>query len=537
MQLVSNRLLRPALSALGALTVLLTAAGCTDLNAPVESEYTPSNFLTTPEQFIAASGPVYSQMRGEVAKAYWNLQELSTDEAAIVARNGNYYDGARYQQLSLHTWNPQNEFVRVAWDWGFSGISTCNRTLALFQNTPEGAFKTQFTAELRTMRALYYFLMMDLYGNIPLVPEFGQTQQPTNATRQEVFSYIERELQQAIPNLSADASIQTYGRPTQGMAQALLAKLYLNAEVYTGTPKYTEAIAACNAVINARKYSLASNYMDVFAVENGPQVAEIIFAVPFDANLAQGNMMSRYALHQQMKDKFGLLFTPSNASLTWPEFHALYREPADTRNQQWLSGKQYLADGRTPVIINTTKRGLDSRYTGADGGTAVAYHLRLADTLTFRNPAQFDVGNDELGKAQGTRNVKYAPDKSSTSRDQGNDLVLLRYADVLLMKAEALLRGGTDPSGGTALALVNQVRTRAQVPAFSSVTLPTLFEERSREMAWEGWRRHDLIRFGKWESVWGQGMKTNAETYRRVFPIPTTELTLNSQLRQNPGYN
>ncbi|MBT9395413.1 RagB/SusD family nutrient uptake outer membrane protein [Hymenobacter sp. NST-14] len=519
-----------------ALALLLTAAGCTDLDAPIESEYTPSNFLTTPEQFIAASGPVYSQMRGEIAKAYWNLQELSTDEAVIVARNGNYYDGARYQQLSLHTWNPQNQFVRVAWEWGFSGISTCNRTLALFQNTPDGAFKTQFTAELRTMRALYYYLMMDAYGNIPLVPEFGSTAQPTNATRQQVFEYIERELQAALPNLSENVSAQTYGRPTQSTAQALLAKLYLNAEVYIGQPRYTEAIAACNVLIKSRKHSLATNYMDVFAVENGPQVSEIIFAVPFDANLAQGNMMSRFALHQQMKDKFGLLFTPSNASLTWPEFFALYREPTDTRNQQWLSGKQYLSDGRTPVLISTTKKGLDSRYTGSDGSAPISYHLTLSDTLTFRDAAKFDVGNDELGKAQGTRNIKYYPDKSSTSRDQGNDLVLLRYADVLLMKAEALLRGGQDPDGATALSLVNQVRTRAQVPAFTALTLDMLFEERSREMAWEGWRRTDLIRFGKWEAVWGQGLKTNAEPHRRLFPIPATELTLNTNLQQNPGY-
>ncbi|UOQ52278.1 RagB/SusD family nutrient uptake outer membrane protein [Hymenobacter cellulosivorans] len=519
-----------------ALTALLTAAGCTDLDAPIESEYTPSNFLTTPEQFIAASGPVYSQMRGEVAKAYWNLQELSTDEAVIVARNGNYYDGARYQQLSLHTWNPQNEFVRVAWEWGFSGISTCNRTLALFQNTADGAFKTQFTAELRTMRALYYYMMMDLYGNIPLVPEFGSTEQPANASRQQVFDYIERELKESLPNLSADVSAQTYGRPTQGTAQALLAKLYLNAEVYTGQKKYTEAIAACNAIIKGRKYSLAANYMDVFAVENGPQVNEIIFAVPFDANLAQGNMMSRFALHQQMKDKFGLLFTPSNASLTWPEFFALYKEPNDTRNQQWLSGKQYLADGRTPVLIATTKKGLDSRYTGADGNDKINYHLELSDKLTFRDAPKFDVGNDELGKAQGTRNIKYYPDKSSTSRDQGNDLVLLRYADVLLMKAEALLRGGQDPDAANAKDLVNQIRSRAQVPALTTVDLNSLFEERSREMAWEGWRRTDLIRFGKWESVWGQGMKTNADLYRRIYPIPTTELTLNARLQQNPSY-
>ena len=533
---MSNILPSRLLAMPAALALLLTAAGCTNLDARIESEYTPSNFLTTPEQFIAASGPVYSQMRGEVAKAYWNLQELSTDEAVIVARNGNYYDGARYQQLSLHTWNPQNEFVRVAWEWGFSGISTCNRTLALFQNTPDGAFKTQFTAELRTMRALYYYLMMDAYGNIPLVPEFGSTAQPTNATRRQVFEYIERELKAALANLSADVSAQTYGRPTQSTAQALLAKLYLNAEVYIGQPRYTEAIAACNVLIKSRKHSLAANYLDVFAVENGPQVSEIIFAVPFDANLAQGNMMSRFALHQQMKDKFGLLFTPSNASLTWPEFFALYQEPTDTRNQQWLSGKQYLSDGRTPVLISTTKKGLDSRYTGADGNAAISYHLELSDRLTFRDAAKFDVGNDELGKAQGTRNIKYYPDKSSTSRDQGNDLVLLRYADVLLMKAEALLRGGQDPDGATALSLVNQVRTRAQVPAFTALTLNTLFEERSREMAWEGWRRTDLIRFGKWEAVWGQGLKTNAETHRRLFPIPATELTLNTSLKQNPGY-
>ncbi len=519
---------------LGCMGLIFSLSACTKLDVEVKSEYIEENFPTTPEQYIAATGPAYVQLRDQMAKSYWFLQELTTDEAILPARGANWYDGGTYQQLQLHTWNPQHGFVTATWNWGFGGITTCNRIIKVLKNAPEDPAKVRLLAEMRALRVLYYFMMMDLYGNIPLVPDFGSTELPATSSREAVFAYIEQEIKAIQPDLSQDVSVATYGRPTQWMIQALLAKLYLNAEVYVGKKMYTEAIAACNTLIKSNKFSLTANYMDIFGIKNGPQISEIVFAVPYDGNLAPGQIFARYALHPSLQAKYGIPFRPSNATCTWPTFYDLYSEPTDIRKQQWLEGIQYENDGRTPITISTTKKGLDASYTGTDGATPVKYTLSFSRDLTFVSE-QFDLGGDELGKAKGIRNIKYYPDNTSPTREQSNDFVFFRYADILLMKAEALLRGGIDTElNQNATSLTNQIRSRANVPAFGNVTLDDLYQERSREMAWEGWRRNDQIRFGKWESQWG--IKVNDETYRRLFPVPTTEISLNKKLTQNKGY-
>ncbi|HRN58301.1 MAG TPA: RagB/SusD family nutrient uptake outer membrane protein, partial [Agriterribacter sp.] len=146
-----------------------------------------------------------------------------------------------------------------------------------------------------------------------------------------------------------------------------------------------------------------------------------------------------------------------------------------------------------------------------------------------------DCGNDEIAWNQGTRNIKFHPDAGSTTRNQDNDVPVFRYADILLMKAEAILRGGTATSGQTALTLVNMVRSNRTTSAdWTSVDLEDLYEERCREFAWECLHRNDMIRFGKYENIYG--FKTNTDTYRRLFPIPTTAITANAKLEQNTGY-
>jgi hypothetical protein len=160
----------------------------------------------------------------------------------------------------------------------------------------------------------------------------------------------------------------------------------------------------------------------------------------------------------------------------------------------------------------------------------------LTPNIVLRqNPALFDCGNDEIAWNMGYRNIKFYPDASSTSRNQNNDVPFLRYSDVILMKAEAILRGGSPTLGETALSLVNSVRSkRSTSAAWTSVSLDDLYKERCREFAWEAWHRNDMIRFGKYEGQWG--FKTNADTYRRIFPIPTYAKALNPALVQNPGY-
>ena len=193
-------------------------------------------------------------------------------------------------------------------------------------------------------------------------------------------------------------------------------------------------------------------------------------------------------------------------------------------------------DGVTPVTVTTTNLGYDQFYTGGNPGGSYTYQVNLTPNVVLRqNSSLFDCGNDEIAWNMGYRNIKFYPDNTSLNRNQNNDVPMFRYSDILLMKAEAILRGGTPTQGQTALSLVNQLRAvRTTAAPWATVTLDSIYEERSREFSWETWHRNDMIRFGKYEGAWG--FKTNTDIYRRIFPIPNTALLLNPKLTQNPGY-
>ncbi|MEN6455888.1 MAG: RagB/SusD family nutrient uptake outer membrane protein, partial [Prolixibacteraceae bacterium] len=295
---------------------------------------------------------------------------------------------------------------------------------------------------------------------------------------------------------------------------------------------------ACDAVINEaqtnKTIDLDADYLKEFYPDNGPKFKDILFPAIYDGNNIKLNYPARYWLHKLLRTKYGLPFTPSGCIRTWPEFYDKFTiDNTDVRQQIWLTGKQYLADG-TPIMYTTTNKGYDVRYSGSDPNGKVTYQLEFTKTVEFRNLEKFDTGDDYLGWAQGYRCNKFYPDNTSPSRDQSNDIPVLRYADILLMKAEAILRGASPTMGHTALSLVNMVRTRAKASQFTSIDLNGLIDERARELCFEGWRRNDLIRFGKWEDQWG--VKTDTDVRHRLLPIPQTELDTNPLLTQNPGY-
>jgi starch-binding outer membrane protein, SusD/RagB family len=348
------------------------------------------------------------------------------------------------------------------------------------------------------------------------------------------------------------------------MAQALLAKMYINAEVYAGTKKYNECIAACDDIIKSGNFAVEprGTYLNMFYPNNGPAFKENIFAIPFDPTTSNGYLFhGRYDLNRNLGIKYrysgatpgsysmdsiimnktsgsGLINTkPSGPRATLSGFYnAYFTDPNDIRKDQWLVGTQYWPSGN-PIKVNTTKKGYDQFYTGSDGNASYTYDLYIDSVIKLRQSvASMDLGNDEIAWNMGIRNIKFFPDANSASRNQNNDAPLLRYSDVLLMKAEAILRGGTATNGQTALQLVNMVRSnRTTSPAWSAVTLDDIYAERGREFAWECWRRNDMIRFGKYESAYG--FKSNADIYRRIFPIPTRAMATNSKLVQNDGYN
>ncbi len=518
---------------------------CHDINVPVSTELTPDIFPQNASQFIQASGPPYAALRGNFSLDYWFMQSLSFDEAILQARGGNWFDNQNYRLLHYHTWTKDHGWTNSCWSWLSTVIGTTNQALSILNQTiPAGPAKQTNLAELKLVRALSYYMLMDLYGNVPIDTAYGDFSPHPNLPRKQVFAFIETEVKAALPYLSRATGPATYGRANKFTAFALLAKLYVNAEYYTGTPRYTDCVVACDSVISSGLYAIEpkETYLQMFYPNNGPQMKEFIFAIPYDASAGAlpgtNGMMyhARYDVPRSATKKFNLPFTPSAPESTLPEFYANFNDPNDVRNKQWLTGPQFLNDGVTPLTVTTTKKGYDQTYTGSDGNASYTYQVNLTPNIVLRqSESAFDSGNDEIAWNMGYRNIKYYPDATSTSRNQNNDVPVFRYSDIILMKAEAILRGGTASMGQTAVSLVNQLRAnRTTTPALTTVTLDDLYAERAREFTWETWHRNDMIRFGRFEGKWG--FKTDADVNHRIFPIPTTAFTLNPALTQNPGY-
>jgi hypothetical protein len=560
--------------------VMAVVSACTKLNTKVESQYVPV-IPVTQSDYTSYLNAVYSQLANNTsgtryAVEYFRLQELSTDEAIIPARNGNYDDGGQYRLLHLHTWNADHPTVTSVWQWGFQAINTCNNIIQQFNKAANSPMKTSSIAEARAVRDLYYFFLMDLYGNIPIVSDTvpGPVAPPT-VPRPQIFQFIENDLKSIIPALPTATGQLTYGHATKWMAFALLEKMYLNAQVYTGTPRYTDAVAMADSIQNSGLYSLDANYGSVFAPTNGPQVKETIFAIPYDANLIKGNQMTRYGFASYIYPAYYLPNAGSVAMSTDSGFyHQNFILPGDTRDTFWLRGPQFYfpnqpintalypaailptLNGLYPAAIYpTTNVTLDANYhgnknpnvlasTGTSPSSLIFWQVTYRDSLVLQgDPIKMDLGDDILAQCEGIRSKKFYPDPNENpqSQDQNNDFPVFRLADVLMMKAEAILRGApaTTVKGTlqTPAVLVNLIRKRvgAQLTA-DPLAVDSILPERAREFAWECWRRNDLIRFGQFENGWGFKAPGAADATRQLFPVPNTELSTNQNLKQNPGY-
>ncbi len=530
---MKNKVITLALSALAA-----TSYSCKKLDVPVESQFVASNFPKTLSDYNASVGAIYANLSSSYAIPYWRLQTLSTDEAILPARDGNWDDGGQYRQLHYHTWTPDHPSVLTIWQWAYGGITTCNRLLNITTSFGFSAAEQQARlAEIRAMRALYYFFLLDLYGNVPLITDYPVAASPATKSRAEVYKFVESELTSLTSKLPAKTSssasnTQQYGRPTKGMAYALLAKLYLNSEVYTGTARYADVVRMADSVQANANYALDTRYRDIFLPNNGPQIRETILAVPYDQQIP-GNQFTRFGFFLYVMQAYGFNVGLSIAMSTTPEFYARFNLPGDFRTKTWLAGPQYAPDGNggfttTPLYYpNTTNQ------------------VVINPVLTLVPPKPMDLGNTIASQSQGVRSIKFYPDPTiiQATRLNGNDVPLLRLADVLLMKAEAVLRGAsaTTVNGElqTPLVLVNKVRARAGAQQASSIALGDMLDERARELSWEAWRRNDLIRFGQFETEYplpNDVLKMDKSTFRRLYPVPTIELRLNSNLVQNTGY-
>ncbi|UKT65886.1 RagB/SusD family nutrient uptake outer membrane protein [Pedobacter mucosus] len=519
------------------LACLMVFESCSKLDVDVESQYVKENFPVTNADYAALFGTMYSNLSSQYGVPYWRMQELSTDAAIIPARDGNFDDGGQYRQLHYHTWTIDHPNVRDIWQWGFGGINNCNRLINLTEaSSASDAAKASSLAEIRAMRALYYYFMMDLYGNVPIIDAFPVSTLPGNQTREKVFEFIEKELLTIVSLLPVKDNtnrIPTYGKPTQAMAYALLEKMYLNAEVYTGKPRYADAVIMADNILKNTNYALDVKYSDIFDVNNGPLINETIFAIPYDQQIP-GNQITRFGFYPALAASYGINVGFSIAMSTTPEYYNRFNLTNDIRNSFWLIGKQYAPDANRkpdltkPIFV---------------AGTTT--QIEITPDLILKPGKPMDLGNTVADQAKGVRSLKYWPDVNAiqATRLNGNDMPVLRLADVMLMKAEAILRGAsaTTVNGElqTPLILLNKIRNRVGAATATLVTLNTLLDERAREFSWEAWRRNDLIRFGQFETEYplpNDILSMNKDLTRRIYPIPVNELRLNANLKQNPGY-
>ncbi|HTK20464.1 MAG TPA: RagB/SusD family nutrient uptake outer membrane protein [Mucilaginibacter sp.] len=490
---------------------------CTKLDKKIYSVEPTGNFYQTPDQLKAGIAPAYAALQNLPDGNVMQMNEITSDEIVVPTRGNDWYDGGQWQGLWLHKFKP-DVFVDGGWGDLNNGVGKVNFILNILNGLPSKPSNYDaIVAELKVLRAYYLYQMMDMFGNIPVVTDYNtDPSKVVQVTRANVYAFLKSELTTNVPLLTTDVGKANYGKLTQYAGYMLLAKLYMNAQVYTGTADWADAITALNTVINSNKYALQSNYFDNFSTNNDIS-GENIFVVPFDKVNIGGMNWEMQTLHYSHNLTYGLTGQPWNGFCSTSDVYNKY-DASDARRAQFLVGQQYAADGVTPLM--------DPQ----------------ANLPVILNPNVTSLSDASLPfRMAGARNIKYHPE-SGTAGGQSNDGVIFRLADAYLMRAEALMRTG-DAAG--ALVDVNKVRARAGITAWTSgdLTLGSLLDERSRELMWEGWRRQDLIRFQTATpgTHYFTGVRTPAktddgDTHTFIFPIPAPELLSNPNLHQNPGY-
>lgn len=473
-------------------------------------------------------------------RGIYDLNTFTTDEAILPTRGGDWYDGGFWQGLFLHKWGVSSDAIRATWEYLYKVIVLSNKSLERldeFYKQTGNKYISPYMAEVRAFRAMYYYYLVDMFGRVPLVLSSSTPMKEVKqSTRQEVFEFVVKELQETTPLLSPERSNQFgdyYGRMTRPVAYFLLAKLALNAEVYTNNNwtsgsrpdgrnlffevggqrlnAWQTVMAYCDS-ITASGYRLTPTYEENFSVFNETSV-ENIFTVPMDKNFYTNQMQYLFrSRHYNHAKAYGL--SGENGSSATQE--VLRTFGYDTEEVDARFSKCYFAG----VVLD-----LNGDTVRLDTGEVLEYLPWLVDV---------DITGKPYEKVAGARMKKYAIDKTATKDGKlsDNDIVLFRYADVLLMKSEAKVRNGENGD-----AELNQVRSRVGM-ADRQATLENLLAERQMEFAWEGWRRQDLVRFGLFTRAYSSRPQLPDESsgYTTVFPIPENILLLNGNLTQNPGY-
>lgn len=517
----------------------LSVNSCTNLDEEVFSEVLSKDFKPGERDLPSIVAPVYASFRSLMFgwQGYFDLQEESADHIITPVRPNGWDDAGTYRRMHQHNWTTIQWQPYNTWQQAYSSITKANmiimqieeETLPLPSDVASAAI-----AELRAARALAYYLLLDNHGNVPIVTDYRDVELPEQKTREEVYRFVLNELTEVVPSLSEEVA-SMYGRMNVWAAKALLAKIYLNAQVYTGEQQWEKVIAETEDIIQSGAFRLDIAYKDVFSSTNESS-PEIIFAVPYDEVYGHGNQLHMKTLSPLSRLVYNMAAGPWGGNCAVPQFIDTYDQDDQRLYDSWLQGPQYNAT-TGDIAITYVKE-----VSGIGGDGTVA-----ADNAGYR-----------LGK--------YAV-KNGATNNLDNDYPMFRYADILMMKAEALLRTGRE---NEAALLVSEVRERAfkSAPDKAPVTGAELLKGSTYNYGWQekdgtvngnnggadikfgrfldelGWefagearRRQDIIRFGVFQTKpWFNHRPHARAQSRTLFPIPNDEINKNPKLDQNPGY-
>lgn len=510
--------------------VLAQAAlvSCMDLEENVYDKLPTDEFGSTPQQINGIIGPAYNALKNMLAyDGPWGMADMTADILIAPTRvGGDWWDGGQYMEQCMHSWKPNSYSVENCWNYCMDGLTTANSVYNIIEGsqTMTDELKTQYLSELRGLRAFWYYVIIDNFGNAPLVIDFQDTSLPTITKRADLYKFVINELTEIIPNLRADISDASYGKFTQGAARTLLAKMYLNAEEWAGTPNWQGVIDQCDEVMKL-DYIIEANWKTNFEVHNEVS-REIIFPICYKATEGSGNQIHLWTLHYLDPDVLGFTGGMWNGITAQPDFIRTFDTEDPRYEGSFLIGP--MIDPSTGEVLKTTL------------GNDLIHTIDL-NVVPGTEKTDAD-GNltpwGEVNQEDGARINKWVFQKGMQNTNMENDVAIFRLADVYLMKAEALLRAGQD--AGEATRLVNTIRERAYGDADHNipgvVTLEDIYKERGYELAFEFVRRQDMIRFGTYTAPRYMKPKQTPE-YRKILPIPFKAWQKNNKLTQNPGYS
>ncbi|KQR65293.1 RagB/SusD family nutrient uptake outer membrane protein [Pedobacter sp. Leaf176] len=533
--------------------VLCLTNACTKLDENAYNELLTDNFYNNRTEVLSAVLRPYTHANAWVTPSgqdsWWRMAELSGDQLAWPTKGRHGEDGGKWKRFHYHTWTTDEGGFNGAWSLMFWGMGLCNDPIENIEKRDIAAMgisqaeKDAFVAELKMLRAFHYLKLMDLFGNIPIVTQVGIPAKPETKSRTEVFNFIESEIKANIDKTPKLSRAQL-GRISQAAGYAMLVELYLNAEVWTGTARWDDCIAAANKLIAGEggaqngTMALDPNITDQFKTTNDLS-KEVIFSIAYNYSVAnfQPSWPSEF-YHFKQQQIYGGGRNGNDGIVVIPGVFTTY-EDADLRKRTWLlEGTMYQFTNPTaPVLASEEYNGLP---------------LVFVDNIR-KNKSNSTVSNMSEGEENsGVRFNKYKLGNQFAGPGgipaidpnyNNGDWNIYRLTMIYFAKAEAIMRKNGGVANAEAVQLINDCKkraysaadwaTRAYTPA--TLTMDELLAERGREFIFEGMRRDDLIRFGKFTTnAWWDHTPTAAT--KALYPIPQRQRDLNTNLTQNPGY-